>query len=218
MGKKVNPKIIRLPLIENWGSKWFSKINGGNKSKYQANLKEDWLIRKTLQELLKNAAVEKIEIKRSPRQLNIIIHSARPGLIIGKGGKEIEILKRRLRKIIGSETIPKIDVIEIRKPEYHAKLIARSIAEQLEKRMPYRRVLKRTLAKVPLDEEIQGVKIKVSGRLNGAEIARSEWLGKGRMPLSSLRAQIDFAQDIARTTYGTIGVKVWLYKGEKFNE
>lgn len=212
MGKKVHPISIRLGINKQWPSEWFSRINRGNLKKYRENLKEDWLIRNYLEKALKNAALEKVTIKRFPHQLNIVLHTARPGLVIGKSGKDIEILRRKLSQLISSKTSLKLDIQEIRKPDTHAALVARNIAEQIERRLPYRRVIKKALDKINLDKEIRGVKIKVAGRLNGAEIARSEWLSKGEIPLQTLKANIDFAQDVAHTVYGAIGIKVWLYK------
>jgi small subunit ribosomal protein S3 len=222
MGKKVHPKSIRLGINEEWLGKWFNKINKGGLKKYKNNLKEDWKIYSYLESALKNAAVEKIETKRSPQQLNIIIHSARPGLIIGKSGRDIDKLKKEISKLISSKKeigksifskkSIKIDIEEVKRPETHARLVARNVAEQLEKRFPYRRVMKKTLEKTLLDKELKGVKIRLAGRLNGAEIARCEWLSKGKIPLQTLTANIDFAQEIAFTTYGTIGIKVWIYK------
>jgi len=222
MGKKVHPKSIRLGINEEWSGQWFNKINKGGLREYKNNLKEDWKIHSYLKDALKNAAVEKIETKRSPQQLNIIIHSARPGLIIGKSGRDIDKLKKEIGELISpkkeasksvsSKKSIKIDIEEVRRPETHAQLIARNIAEQLEKRFPYRRVMKKTLEKILLDKELKGVKIRLAGRLNGAEIARCEWLSKGKIPLQTLSANIDFAQETAFTIYGTIGIKIWVYK------
>jgi len=214
MGKKVHPKSVRLTINENWSGQWFAKINKGGLRKYKKNLEEDSKIRSHLNEALRNAALEKVEIKRSPQQLNIVIHTARPGLVIGKNGKDIEKLKKDVSKMIQSKGGLKIDIEEVRRPETHARLVARSIAEQLERRLPYRRVMKKTLEKIMLDKELKGVKIRLAGRLNGADIARSEKLSKGKIPLQTFKANIDFAQEVARTTYGSIGIKVWIYKEE----
>ncbi len=212
MGKKVHPQSVRLGINKTWSSQWFSRISKGHLQKYQGNLKEDLLIREYLKKQLKNAAVENIIIKRSAHQLTIVIHTARPGLVIGKNGKEIERLRKEINKLIKGSTALKIDLQEVRNPETYSALIVQSIAEQLEKRFPYRRVMKKTLSKISLNQQIQGVKIKLSGRLNGAEIARSEWLAKGKVPLQTFSADIDYCQGIAKTVYGTIGIKVWLYK------
>jgi len=222
MGKKVHPKSVRLGINENWLSYWFSKINKGGLREYKNNLREDLTIRSYLKDALKNAAVEKVEIKRSPQQVNIVIYSARPGLIIGRSGRDIDRLKKEINelifskkdinKTISSKKSIKIDIEEVRKPETHSQLVARNIAEQLEKRFPYRRVMKKTLEKIILDKELKGVKIRLAGRLNGSEIARCEWLSKGKLPLQTLSAKIDFAQETAFTTYGTIGIKVWIHK------
>lgn len=220
MSKKVHPLGIRIGFIENWRSNWFDIKN------YSRLLEEDALIRKFIEKRLSGALLEKIEIKRSQNYLSIILHSARPGFIIGKGGAGIETLRKELQKLLrkhrGSrsnvEPQFKLDIKEIRHPERSAKIIALNVKEQIERRMPYRRVLKKTLERVPIDEHVKGIKIKISGRLNGAEIARSEWLKKGKIPLQTLRANIDYASVAAFTTYGTIGIKVWLYKGEVFEQ
>ncbi len=222
MGKKVHPKSIRLGINEEWLSHWFSEISKGGLRGYKDNLREDLTIRSYLKNALKNAAVEKVVINRSPQQLNIVIHSARPGLIIGRSGRDIDKLKKEinnlvfLKKGVNKSLSPKktikIDIEEVRKPETHSQLVARNIAEQLEKRFPYRRVMKKTLEKIILDKELKGVKIKLAGRLNGSEIARCEQLSKGKIPLQTLSAKIDYAQETAFTTYGTIGIKVWIHK------
>ncbi|TRZ82726.1 30S ribosomal protein S3 [bacterium] len=237
MGKKVHPTSIRLGINEEWLGHWFSKINKGGLREYKNNLREDLLIRSYLKNALKNAAVERVEIKRSPQQVNIVIHSARPGLIIGKSGRDIDKLKKEIGELVfskkdignlvfsekninkpfSSKKSIKIDIEEVRKPDTHSQLVARSIAEQLEKRFPYRRVMKKTLEKIILDKELKGVKIRLAGRLNGAEIARCEWLSKGKIPLQTLSAKIDFAQEVAFTTYGTIGIKVWIHKEKSQN-
>jgi len=217
MGKKVHPKAIRIGINKQWSSQWFSRINKGSLKKYKDNLKEDYLIRTEISKTLKNAALEEIQIKRSQNQLNIIINTARPGLIIGKSGKDIELLRKKMLKIISPKTVLKIDIEEVRKPESNAQLIAHSIAEQLERRFPYRRIMKKTLDKITLGKEVRGIKIRLAGRLNGAEIARTEWLSKGKIPLQTFKANIDFAQDVARTTYGAIGIKIWVYKEDAQN-
>jgi len=212
MGKKVHPKAIRLVINEEWLGQWFAKINKGGLVKYKNNLKEDCAIRDYLKKALKNSAVERVQIKRSPQQLTIVIHTARPGLVIGKSGRDIETLKKNVAKMILAKTSIKIDIEEVKRPETHAQLIAQSVAEQLERRFPYRRIMKKTLEKIVLDKEIKGVKIRLAGRLNGANIARSEWLSKGTIPLQTFRAHIDYAQEVAATTYGSVGIKIWVYK------
>ena len=214
MAHKVHPKSFRLGIISNWRSLWF------NRKKYKEFLKQDYELREFLMKKLKQAAINDIEIKRSANLIQIKIHSARPGIIIGRGGTGINDLKREIiRKIFKGRTNGidiKLDIEEVKKPEIHAQIVAQNIAEQLERRMPFRSVMKRAIEKVMQNPEVKGVKISLSGRLGGAEMARREWLKKGEMPLQTLRADIDYAQVNAYTTYGTIGVKVWIYKGEKF--
>jgi len=214
MAHKVHPKSFRLGTISNWRSLWF------NRKKYKEFLKQDYELREFLMKKLKQAAINDIEIKRSANLIQIKIHSARPGIIIGRGGTGINDLKREIiRKIFKGRTNGidiKLDIEEVKKPEIHAQIVAQNIAEQLERRMPFRSVMKRAIEKVMQNPEVRGVKISLSGRLGGAEMARREWLKKGEMPLQTLRADIDYAQVNAYTTYGTIGVKVWIYKGEKF--
>jgi len=214
MAHKVHPKSFRLGIISNWRSLWF------NRKKYKEFLKQDYELREFLMKKLKQAAINDIEIKRSANLIQIKIHSARPGIIIGRGGTGINDLKREIiRKIFKGRTNGvdiKLDIEEVKKPEIYAQIVAQNIAEQLERRMPFRSVMKRAIEKVMQNPEVKGVKISLSGRLGGAEMARREWLKKGEMPLQTLRADIDYAQVNAYTTYGTIGVKDWIYKGEKF--
>jgi small subunit ribosomal protein S3 len=212
MGKKVHPKSIRLTINESWPSRWFARINGSGLKKYQNNLKEDCAIRSYLDSKLKYASIKEFEIRRSHQQLTVIIKTARPGLIIGKGGKDIDIIKKKIVSLVNPQTAVKIDIEEVKKPELQARIIAQSIADQLEKRFPYRRAIKKALDKIVLSKEVKGAKIRVSGRLNGSEIARTEWLSKGSLPLQTLSANIDYAQEVANTTYGTIGIKVWVHK------
>lgn len=214
MSHKVHPKVFRIKELDNWKSQWFSK------KKYKQNLEQDYRIRDFVKQRLKEGAVDEIIIKRSANSIHIIIRAARPGIIIGRGGTGIQDLKKDIinkifkRKIKGIDI--KIDIEEIRKPEAHANVVAKGVAEQLERRMPFRRILKQTLEKVTQSSEVKGAKISVAGRLNGAEMARTEWLKKGRLPLQTIRANIDYAQVNAYTIYGVIGVKVWIYKGEIF--
>jgi small subunit ribosomal protein S3 len=187
-------------------------------------LKEDVKIRDFLFQKLNKMGVGKIEIERASNSVKIVIHTARPGLIIGRGGTGIEQLREQLKRHLskGSHLLKKknqelrLEVEEIKQSESHATIIAQSIADQLEKRLPYRRVLKQALQRTTQNKEVLGVKIMIKGRLDGAEIARKEWLAKGRIPLQTLRANIDFGISTAHTTYGTVGVKVWIYKGEVF--
>jgi len=212
MGKKAHPKSIRLAINETWSSNWFSSISGSGLAKYKEGLKEDCQIRDYLSKKLRHASVNEVVIKRSPKQLTVVIKTARPGLIIGKGGKDIDILRKNIIDLVSAKNSVKIDIEEVRKPEIQAKLIAQNIADQLERRFPYRRAMKKTLEKIIIGKEVKGAKIKIAGRLNGADIARSEWLSKGTIPLQTLTAKIDYAQEVARTTYGAIGIKVWVYK------
>lgn len=214
MTHKVHPKAYRLKEITDWNSRGYYK-------KPAECLEEDFRIREFLGKKLGKIGVEKIEIERFPGKLNIIISSARPGLIIGRGGEGIEELKRELENKIIKKTKKqeelRIEIREIKDPWTSASLSAQWIAQQIEKRVHYRRVLKRALSKISAHKEIQGARIEVSGRLGGVEIARREWLGQGKLPRQTLRADIDYAKKEAYCSYGVIGVKVWIYKGEKFD-
>ncbi len=214
MGHHVHPYVFRLGYTTDWKSRWF------NRKKYKDYLKQDYYLREFLMARLKQAAVNEIEIKRAANSINIIVRAARPGIIIGRGGAGIqEIKKEIISKIFKGQTKGldiKIDIEEVKKPETHARVVAQNIADQLERRMPFRRVMKQTMDKVIQNSEVRGAKIWISGRLGGAEMAREEWLKIGAVPLQTIRADIDYAQVNAYTTYGTIGVKVWIYKGEKF--
>jgi small subunit ribosomal protein S3 len=213
MAHKVHPKAYRLKELSNWNSRWLDK------KRLPQYLEEDFKIRKILQKKIGKLGVEKIEIERFPGKITIIISSARPGLIIGRGGGGIEELKKELeRKIFkpGQKGELKIEIKEIKDPWSSAALAAQWIAQQIEKRVPHRRVLKQALDKIMVSKANKGARIEVAGRLGGAEIARREWLKKGRLPRQTLRAEIDYAQASAFCTYGVIGVKVWIYKGEKF--
>jgi len=214
MGHHVHPYAFRLGYTTDWKSRWF------NRKKYKDYLKQDYYLREFLMARLKQAAVDEIEIRRSANSINIIVRAARPGIIIGRGGAGIqEIKKEIISKIFKGQTKGldiKMDIEEVKKPETHARVVAQNIADQLERRMPFRRVIKQTMDKVMQNSEVRGAKIWISGRLGGAEMAREEWLKVGEVPLQTLRADIDYAQVNAHTTYGVIGVKVWIYKGEKF--
>jgi len=219
MAHKVHPKAYRLRRLSNWDSRWLDK------KKFPQYLEEDFSIREFLKKKIARLGVEKIEIERFPGKLNIIISSARPGLIIGRGGSGVEELKKELeQKVInkrGKKELKKeikIEIREIKDVWSSAALACQYIIQQIEKRVPFRRVLKQTLDKIMSSRQVKGTRIEISGRLNGAEIARREWLQKGRLPRQTLRSDIDFAQDQAYCTYGTVGVKVWIYKGEKFEE
>jgi small subunit ribosomal protein S3 len=215
MGHKVNPVGLRIGINQNWKSKWFSK------REYKSNLKQDIEIRNEVMEKWKNAAISDVEIERSQASVRVIIKTARPGVIIGRGGSGVEDIRKNLQSNFfknDKKANLKIDVQEIKNFEESAQVLAQSMADQLEKRMPFRRVMKSTLEQVMKNNIIKGVKVELNGRLGGAEMSRREWLSKGTLPLHTLRADIDFARATAYTTYGTLGVKVWLYKGEVFNK
>ena len=207
MGQKVHPIGMRLGISKDWLSKWFS-----NSSEFPNNVYQDFLIRKNLSERLKDAATSKIQIERSSEKTTITINSARPGIVIGKKGEGIEGLRLELAKLMNT-TINNIhlNIKEIRKPELDAKLVASSITQQLERRVLFRRAMKRAVTNT-MRLGAEGIKVKISGRLNGAEIARSEWYQEGRVPLHTLRADIDYGVAEAKTTYGIIGVKVWIFR------
>jgi small subunit ribosomal protein S3 len=212
MGQKVSPISLRVSINKDWKSRWFNLKN------YHKFLEEDLAIRKFLDKKLKGMSVDSVEIERSPDVLSIVINTARPGLIIGRGGTGIEDLKAELAKLIKRKTAIRLDVREFKNPETSARIMAEQIAEQIEKRVPYRHVMKQALAKIIANRDVKGAKVLISGRLDGNEIARSEHLEQGNLPLQTLRADIDFAEATAYTTYGTVGIKVWIYKGLRFDE
>ena len=205
MGQKVNPTGIRLGITESWKSMWFAH------TEYADYLNADLKVRDYLMKKLAGASVSRIQIDRPARNAKIAIHSARPGVIIGKKGNDVDTLRQEVSKIMNVPV--HITIEEIRKPELDAKLVAESIAQQLERRIMFRRAMKKAMQST-LKHGAQGVKVSLSGRLGGAEIARNEWAREGRVPLHTFRADIDYATAIAKTTYGIIGVKVWIYKGE----
>ncbi len=210
MGQKVQPNGIRLGIVKDWNAKWYA-----GKGSYASTLASDLKIREFLTKKLSNAAVSKIVIERPAQNLNVTIYTARPGIVIGKKGEEIDRLRFQLTRLNGSPV--QVGVEEIRKPELDAKLVAENICHQLEKRIMFRRTMKRSVqSSMRLGAE--GVKVMLAGRLNGAEIARTEWYREGRVPLHTLRADIDYGTHEAQTTYGIIGVKVWIFKGEIFEE
>ena len=210
MGQKVNPIGFRLAVKKNWSSKWFS-----NSKNFAGLLLNDIKVREFLNKKLVNAAVSKIVIERPAKNAKITIYSARPGIVIGKKGEDIETLRSSLQNLMG---IPvQLNIEEVRKPEIDATLIAQSIAQQLEKRVMFRRAMKRAMQNA-MRLGAQGIKIKSAGRLNGIEIARTEWYREGRVPLHTLRADIDYGTARAQTTYGIIGIKVWVFKGEIFED
>lgn len=206
MGQKAHPKGLRLGIIETWDSCWFA-----DRKEYTELLHEDLWIKRHIKEKLYAAGISKIVIARKPNAVHISIHTARPGMIIGRKGTEIEKLREEIANKTGKQI--SIDVIEVKKPELDAQLVAESIAASIEKKVAYRRAIKRAIA-MAMKAGAQGVKIACSGRLDGAEMARYEWYREGRVPTQTLRAKIDYGTATAITTYGTVGVKVWIFKGE----
>lgn len=206
MGQKIHPTGFRLAVSRNWASRWYA----GNKD-FAGKLAEDLQVREFLKKRLKNASVGRVLIERPAKNARITIYSARPGVVIGKKGEDIERLKVELTKMLGVPV--HVNIEEIRKPEVDAQLIADSITQQLEKRIMFRRAMKRAMQNA-MRLGAQGIKIMSAGRLNGAEIARTEWYREGRVPLHTLRADVDYGTSEAQTTYGIIGVKVWVYKGD----
>ena len=209
MGHKVHPTGIRLGIAKDWNSKWYA-----NKADYAKYLVADIKVRDMLKKKLAAAGISKIQIERPAKTARVTIHTARPGVVIGKKGEDIEKLRKEVSDMMGVPT--HINVSEVRKPELDAQLVAESIAQQLERRIMFRRAMKRSVGN-GMRLGALGIKINVSGRLNGAEIARSEWSREGRVPLHTLRADIDYGFAEASTTYGIIGIKVWVYKGEIFD-
>lgn len=207
MGQKVSPKGFRLVTRKIWESQWFA-----NKKEFGDLLAQDRLIRKYLKSKPFCVGSSKIVIKRMSGKIEVVIHTSRPGLVIGKRGADVDLLKKELKDLTGSEVW--IEVEEIKRPDLDAKLVAESMAKQLIRRMPYKRIMKKAL-QASMDAGAAGIKIQVSGRLGGAEIARTEWYKKGTVPLHTLRANIDYETARAETTYGAIGVKVWIHKGEE---
>ncbi len=209
MGQKVNPIGIRLGIVRDWSSTWYAE-----KRDFADFLNQDLQIRDFLRRRLANASISQIRISRPARSVQVTVTTARPGIVIGKRGEDIERLRTELGRLVGVPA--SINVEEIRKPELDAQLVAESVAQQLEKRIMFRRAMKRAVGNA-MRLGSQGIKIQVAGRLNGAEIARTEWYREGRVPLHTLRADIDYALAEAHTTYGVIGVKVWIFKGEVFH-
>jgi len=210
MGQKVNPIGLRLNINKNWNSLWFAK-----KKEYGQYLIEDFKIRKYIRNNLKNSGISKIFIERPTKKCIVTIFTSRPGFVIGKKGSDIDKIKTNLSKISTSEI--SVNIKEIRKPELDAYLVAENIAQQLEKRIAYRKAMKRAMQST-LRLGAKGIKVTVAGRLAGAEIARTEWLREGSIPLHTLRAEVDYGEAEAETTYGIIGVKVWIYKGMIFEK
>lgn len=209
MGQKVHPTGIRLGIVKDWTSRWYA-----NSQNYPVLLLQDLKVREYIKQKLAHASVSRIQINRPANNANITVHTARPGIVIGKKGEDIDILRQSVSAMMGVPV--QLNVEEIRKPELDAYLVAESIAQQLEKRIMYRRAMKRAVTNT-MRLGAEGIKITVAGRLNGAEIARTEWYREGRVPLHTLRADIDYGTAEAKTTYGIIGIKVWIFKGEVFD-
>jgi len=205
MGQKVNPISFRVGVIRTWDSIWYAGKD------YATKLHQDLKIKDMVNKTLSNAGISKIVIERPAKKLRVIIHAARPGMVIGKKGSDIEKLKQQVEKISGAET--SINIVEVKKPEVDSKLVATNIAQQLEKRISFRKATKRAI-QTAMRMGAKGIRVNVSGRLGGAEIARMEWYREGRVPLHTLRANIDYGTAEALTTYGIIGIKVWIFKGE----
>ena len=212
MGQKVHPTGIRLGIVKGWASNWYA-----DSATFPEYVKTDYDLRRFIKKKLKDASVSRIAIERSSRKIDIAIHTARPGIVIGKKGEDIERLRLNVAKMLRMPLSDvHIKINEVRKPELDAQLVAEGIAQQLERRVMFRRAMKRAVTNT-MRVGAEGIKVKVGGRLNGAEIARSEWYREGRVPLHTLRADIDYGFAEARTTYGVIGVKVWIFKGEVFD-
>lgn len=209
MGQKVHPKGLRLGIIKDWDAKWYSQ------KEYQKLLHEDFRIRKYLKDKLYHSGLSRVEIERAANRVKVNIHTAKPGIVIGRGGAEVENLKKQLESMTGKKF--NININEVKKPELDAQLVSENVASGLEKRIAFRRAMKQAVTR-SMRMGAEGIKIMVAGRLGGAEIARSEWYSEGKVPLHTLRADIDYGFAEANTTYGKIGVKVWIYKGEVLPE
>ncbi len=213
MGQKVNPIGIRLGITRDWSSKWYA-----GKKQFPLHIHTDFRVREFLRRKLAEASVSRIQIERAAKRVNITIQTARPGIVIGKKGEDIEKLRQDTAKLLGRPVADiRLNIAEIRKPELDAQLVADGIAQQIEKRVMFRRAMKRAVMSTMRSGAL-GIKVRLSGRLNGAEIARTEWAREGRIPLHTFRADIDYGLGEARTTYGVIGVKVWIFKGEVFDK
>jgi small subunit ribosomal protein S3 len=213
MGQTVNPIGIRLGITRDWSSRWYA-----DSKNFASYIYTDWVVREFLKKKLAEASVSRIHIERAARKANITIHTARPGMVIGKKGEDIEKLRVEAAKLMKMQVVDvRINIAEIRKPELDATLVAESIAQQIEKRVMFRRAMKRAVMNTMRSGAL-GVKVRIAGRLNGAEISRSEWVREGRIPLHTFRADIDYGTAEARTTYGVIGIKVWVFKGEVFEQ
>ncbi len=222
MTHHVHPYIFRIGELRPWKSRWL------NRRKFATYLMEDAFLRDMLDKKLRAAHIDSVEFERAPGKLHVIIKTARPGILIGKGGEGAEKLKKEIEQrivklwkrfgVAPEKREVKLTIEEVRSPETHAAIVGQMIADDLEKRMPFRRILKQATEKVISAKGVEGVKIAIKGRLGGAEMARYEWMKRGRIPLQTIRADVDYAEKTAYTTYGTIGVKVWIYKGEVFEK
>lgn len=210
MGQKVHPKGLRIGIIRDWEGKWFA-----DKKNFAPLLHEDVKIRKYIKQKLFAAGISRIQIERAANRIRVTIHTAKPGIVIGRGGAEVENLRRELEKMTGKSV--HVNIVEIKTPEIDAQLVAENAAAQIEKRVAFRRAMKQIISRA-MKMGAKGVKISCSGRLAGAEIARTEWYSEGKVPLHTLRADIDYGFAEAKTTYGKIGIKVWIYKGEVLPE
>ncbi len=219
MSHTVHPYSHRLGIIRDWKSRWFSVHKG-----YRTALKADLIIREYLIKELRSNYVGGVDIERNRKTLRVVVKTSRPGLLIGKAGDGVTKLRTKILKLLKNNKVEivdqelKLDVEEVRNPESNASIVAMTIAESLEKRLPYRRVMKQSVEKVIANKDVQGIRIRLGGRLGGAEIARTEDMKRGRIPLQTLRADIDFAREKAHMTYGDIGIKVWIYRGEIFKQ
>lgn len=209
MGQKVNPHGMRVGVIQDWDAKWYAEKDFADK------LHEDLAVREYIAKKLSDASVSRVEIERAANRINVSIHTAKPGMVIGKGGSEVDALRNGLNNLTGKRV--HVNIVEIKRPDMDATLVAKSIAEQLENRISFRRAQKQSIQRT-MRSGAKGVRTMVAGRLNGADIARSESFAEGSVPLHTLRADIDYANEEADTTYGKIGIKVWIYKGEVLPE
>lgn len=205
MGQKVNPKGLRVGVIKNWDSRWYAE------KQYSDFLLEDYKIRQFLKKKLYHTGISRLEIERAANRVKVSIFTAKPGIVIGRGGADVETLRQELRKLTDKNVF--VNIVEVARPEMDAQLVAENIADQLERRIAFRRAMKQAMGRT-MRMGAEGIKIMCSGRLGGAEIARTEWTSEGKVPLHTLRADIDYATAEANTTYGKIGIKVWIYKGE----
>lgn len=210
MSHKSHPRGLRIGISGTWPSAWFAS----RPAQFRAQLHEDTVLRALIRKTLRSGLVHRVDIGRTPHELTFTIYTARPAVVIGRGGSGIEALRSELRRRAGAGKDVRVDVVEIKRPDRDAGTVALSVADQLLRRLPYRRILKQTLNRV-MQSGVKGARLMVKGRLGGNEIARTEWLSEGTIPLHTLRAKVDYGEAMARTTYGAIGVKVWIYAGEE---